>query len=270
MVDSGLLSEEKEEGTDGDLSTDVEELGNGTGDGSVLLPETLLDLWVGTLSVGKSLGLGLKSLLGNLGELGEEEGDGDSDTHTGDGHVDVLDSSEITVVLAGEEVLGSDQRTGERGDTVERLRELQSEVGNVVGWHDRDVRVGGDLEGGKTTSDDGGTNDETTEDGLVVSLAGELCDGPEEDGTERVEAETGDDGELVTAALEDFTSDRGVGEVTNTEVSSLKTGGLGFGDVEDRSEVGVQDIEETVGETPEEEQGSNKDESPNCQSARAR
>ena len=139
---------------------------------------------------------------------------------------------------------------------------METEIGDVGGWHDRDIRVGCDFECCETTCDDGGTDDETTEDGLVVSLAGELCDGPEEDGTERVEAETGDDGELVTAALEDFTSDRGVGEVTNTEVSSLKTGGLGFGDVKDRSEVGVQDIEETVGETPEEEQGSNKDESP--------
>lgn len=40
-----------------------------------------------------------------------------------------------------------------------------------MGWHDGDVRVGGDLESGKTTSDDGGTDDETTEDGLVVALA---------------------------------------------------------------------------------------------------
>lgn len=63
-------------------------LGNETGDGSVLLVEGLVDLGVGTLSLGQSLGLGLKSLLRNLGKLGESEEEGNNNTHTSDGEVD--------------------------------------------------------------------------------------------------------------------------------------------------------------------------------------
>lgn len=49
----------EEEGTDGDLSTDVEELSDETGNGSDLLPERLVEVGVTALSVGKSLSLGL-------------------------------------------------------------------------------------------------------------------------------------------------------------------------------------------------------------------
>jgi len=116
----------EEEGSDGDLSTDVEELSDEAGDGSDLLPEGLVEVRVGTLSVGKSLSLGLKGLLGDLGKLGEEEGESDHETETGNSHVDVLDSGEIVGVCSREEVLGGDQRSRERGDTVETLGELES------------------------------------------------------------------------------------------------------------------------------------------------
>jgi len=68
-----LVGVEEEERSDSDLSTDVEELSDESGNGSDLLPEWLVESRVETLSVGKSLGLGLKSLFGNLWELGEEE-----------------------------------------------------------------------------------------------------------------------------------------------------------------------------------------------------
>jgi hypothetical protein len=41
---------------------------------------------------------------------------------------------------------------------------------------------------------------------------------------------------------------------------------LGLGDTEDVSEVRVEDIKETVGETPEEEERSDEDESPDWSS----
>lgn len=62
-----LVGVEEEEGSNSDLSSDVEELSDETGDGSDLLPERLVESRVDTLSVGKGLGLGLQSLLGNLG-----------------------------------------------------------------------------------------------------------------------------------------------------------------------------------------------------------
>lgn len=262
VVDTGILSKEKEESTDGDLGTDIEELGDETRDGSVLLVEGLENLSVVTLSLGKSLSLGLEGLLGDFRQLGKSEEQGDNDTHSSDGKVHKSDRSEILAMLVREEVLGSNERTGERSDTVERLRELKSEVGDVVWWHNGNVRVGGDFERSKTASDDSGTDNETTEDCVWFTLGGEFGDGPEEDSTERVETKTHDDGKLVTSSSHDFTSDRGEGKVTNTKVSSLKTGGLSFRDTEDRTEVGVEDVEETVGETPEEEERGNEDESP--------
>jgi hypothetical protein len=126
LEEGDIVSVVEEEGTNGDLGTDVEELGDETSDGSDLLPERLVEARVGTLSVGKSLSLGLESLLGNLGELGEEEGETDNETETGNSHVDVLDSGEIVGVCSREEILGGDQWSRERGDTVERLGELKS------------------------------------------------------------------------------------------------------------------------------------------------
>lgn len=70
-------------------------------------------------------------------------------------------------------------------------------------------------------------------------------DGPEEDSTEGVKTETGNDGDLVALALKDFTSDGRVAEVTDTEVSDLKPGRLELGDAEDVLEVLVEDIEKT-------------------------
>jgi len=81
---------------------------------------------------------------------------------------------------------------------------------------------------------------------------------PEEDGTERVKAETHDDGDLVTLALEDLSGDGREDEVTTTEVHDLETGRLELCDSENILEVLVQDIEKTVRETPEEEERCNK------------
>jgi len=165
-----------------------------------------------------------------------------------------LDVGEIIAVAGTEEVLGSDEGSSKGSDTVERLGELESEVGNVHWGHKRDVRVGGNLESGETTSNDSGADDETTKDTLGVCGADrELGDRPEENGTERVEEESGKNGNLVSASLQNFTSNGRVRKVTDTKVSDLKTGGLRLGDVEGVLEVLVEHIEETIGETPQEE-----------------
>lgn len=77
---------------------------------------------------------------------------------------------------------------------------------------------------------------------------------PEHDGTDGVESETHEDSDLVALALEHLSSDRREEQVTATEVHDLKTSGFEFGDAEDGLEVLVQDIEQTVGEAPEEEE----------------
>lgn len=68
--------------------------------------------------------------------------------------------------------------------------------------HDSDVRVGRHFECGQTAGNDKGADDETGKDGSWVGGTDrELGDRPEEDGTERVETETGDDCELVSASF---------------------------------------------------------------------
>jgi hypothetical protein len=238
-------------------------LSDETRDGAVLHVERLVGLGVVSGSLCQSVRHGLKGFLRNLGKTREEEGHGDEHAHARDGEVDPLDVGEVVGVGTGEEVFGRDEGAGERGDTVERLGELQSEVGDVDWGHGRDVRVCSDFERGETASDDGGADDETAKDALLVGGGDrELYDGPEENGAERVEAETHDDGELVSPALQHFTGDGGVGKVTDTEVGDLKTGGLELGDTEDILEVLVKDVEETVGETPQEEEGGDEDERP--------
>ena len=101
------------------------------------------------------------------------------------------------------------------------LRELQSQTGNVVRGHDSNVGVGGHFECCQTAGNDKGADDETGKDcSWLGGTDGELGDGPEEDGTDRVESETGDDGELVSSSFEDLSSDRRVDEVTTTEVGN--------------------------------------------------
>lgn len=236
-VSTGLGRVVDEEGTDGDLGADVEELSDETGDGAVLLAEGLEGLDILTVNIGEGSGFGLECLLGDFGKLGGNKGDDDDNTHERDSEVDPLNVVEVGLVTAGEEVLGGDEGTGEGSDTVHRLRDLETEVGGADRGHDSDVRVGGSLEGSETTSNDSSADDETTEDGLVVTADGELCNGPEENGTERVERETHDDSLLVAATLEDLSGDRGEGKVTDTEVGDLKTSRLELGDVKDILEV---------------------------------
>jgi hypothetical protein len=212
-------------------------LSDETRDGAVLHVERLVGLGVVSGSLCQSVRHGLKGFLRNLGKTREEEGHGDEHAHARDGEVDPLDVGEVVGVGTG--------------------------VGDVDWGHGRDVRVCSDFERGETASDDGGADDETAKDALLVGGGDrELCDGPEENGAERVEAETHDDGELVSPALQHFTGDGGVGKVTDTEVGDLKTGGLELGDTEDILEVLVKDVEETVGETPQEEEGGDEDERP--------
>jgi hypothetical protein len=99
------------------------------------------------------------------------------------------------------------------------LRKLQSQTSNVVRWHDSDIRVGGDFKSGETASNHSGADNETGKDGARVGCTDrEVCDRPEENSTERVETETGDNGDLVSLSLQDFGSDGRVCKVTNTKV----------------------------------------------------
>lgn len=85
------------------------------------------------------------------------------------------------------------------------MRELQTEVGNADGGHDRDVGVGADFEGSETTGDDSGADDESSKDGLLVGvfLFRHRGDGPEQDGSQTVQGQSHDEGRLVTEPFHD-------------------------------------------------------------------
>jgi hypothetical protein len=89
-------------------------------------------------------------------------------------------------------------------------------------------------------------------------LGREVSSRPEHDGTDGVEGKTHQNTDLVTESLENLSSDGGEDEVTTSKVHDLETGGLELCNTENILEMLVQDIEETVRETPEEEERSDE------------
>jgi hypothetical protein len=81
---------------------------------------------------------------------------------------------------------------------------------------------------------------------------------PEENCTETVERKTHKNGDLITLSLHDLSGNRREEEITATKVDDLKTSRLKLGDFEDRLEMFVENIEETITETPEEEEGDDE------------
>nr|POF04557.1 hypothetical protein CFP56_56038 [Quercus suber] len=232
-----------EEGGDGDLSTDVAELGDQAEDHVVLLVErcitddlaVLVDAHLEGAVLHDAVGAG--GLLLNLGKLGEEEEDGDGSAGTCDGEVDVLHVGEVVGALAAEESLGGDEWADETRDTVpsvrfRQLRELETRGGCSWVTDDDGVGVGSSLQGGETAGDDKGASQETTEAGFGMFDAAEMSRRPEHDGTDRVESQTHEDGDFVAFALEDFGRDRREAEITTAKVHDLETGGFESGHAE--------------------------------------
>ena len=86
-----------------------------------------------------------------------------------------------------------------------------------------------------------------------------MCHRPKEDCTRRVQAQTHQDGELVTLALHDFCCDWRKAEVTTTEIHDLEAGRLETRDAKYILKVLVEHVKKTVRETPEEEERRDHD-----------
>lgn len=235
-----------EESCNGDLGTNIAELGHEREPHIILLPEGALD---------NEIGVTLECFFGDLGELGKKEEHGDGSTSTGDGEVDKLHVGEGVLVGAGEEELGGDKGADEGSNTVPGLAELET-GGSRLGLSDDDsVRISRGLKGRETTGNNERAGAKTTEDGSAVGVsAGGLSNGPEQDRTERVEGEAHEDGELVALALQDLGGDRGKEEVAAAKVHDLESRGFKARDAEDGLKVLVEDVKEAVGEAPEEEE----------------
>jgi hypothetical protein len=119
-----------EESTNGDLGTDIAELGNETANHVVLLPDaSLSDLTALEIVLRLDERVVALGLLSNLGELGKGEQNGDSDTKARDTEVDKLHIGKVVGILAGEEGLGGNEWTDEGSNTVPCLAELQTRRG---------------------------------------------------------------------------------------------------------------------------------------------
>lgn len=246
---SGIVDEE---GGNGDLRADVAELGDEGEDHVVLLVQRTGTNLAAELILSEVVDgvLARELLLGDLRELGNSEENADGDTGTSNGKVDELHVGEAVRVGPAEEELGGDEGADEGSDTVPRLAELETGRGGGGVTDDDGVRVGSRLKGGETAGDDESASAEAAEGGLLVARLGEVCRRPEHDGTKRVEGKAHEDGQPVALALHDLSGDGREQEVTTTEVDDLETGRLELGDTKDRLEVFVEDIEETVRETP--------------------
>lgn len=108
-VTTVLVGVVEEEGSDGDLSSNIHELGDEGGEDSDVGGLLGLDVARGSKDLG---GLGTRRVeLLRLGKLGEEVGDSDDYSENGDSQVDVLNVVVGVLDILTEEVLGGDQGT---------------------------------------------------------------------------------------------------------------------------------------------------------------
>lgn len=245
------LGEEVDEvGSDTDLASDVGELGGGPPEESVLLAHGLVDVAGGT---GGHLSLVGHIGVGDLRDGSEEEDDCEDGDEACDSKVDVLDSLEGLAVGADmlEDDVGSKERSNDGTDSLDGLRQLETELRPFRRTADGNVGVGGDLECRQTRSSEEHGTAETTE----ASLDGR---GPEHERTDAVDGETEDEGVAVSELAEEPTRVcQGTDEV-GTKVGTLETRRLTLGNVKSDLETGVEHIEKTVGETPAEEEGGDQ------------
>lgn len=241
-----LGEEVDEEGCDTDLSTDVAELSSNTEEESVLLAERLVDVSSGG---GHHLSLVGHIGVGNLRNGSEVEDDSKDANEDGDTKVDPLNGGERFAVFA--DVLkdneGGQDGGDDRANSLERLRKLKTELSPLRRTADSNVRVGGGLESGQTRADDEHRTAEATKASLNSG-------GPEHEGTDAVDAETEHEGVAVSEFAKEPTRVCERADEVGTEVGSLETRRLSLGDVQCDLEARVEDIEKTVGETPEEEE----------------
>jgi hypothetical protein len=183
-------------------------------------------------------------------DLRSEVEDNSQDTdEDGDTKVDPLDGGQGFTILTNvlEDDKGSKDGSYDGADSLERLRKLETKLGPLRRTAHSNVGVGRGLESRQTRTDDEHGTAETTEASLDSG-------GPEHKCTDAIDAETEHEGVTVTKLAQEPTR---VGERTNevgTEVSSLETRRLSAGDVQSNLEAGVEDIEKTIGETPEEKE----------------
>lgn len=239
-----------EVGGNTDLGADVGELSEGTPEEGVLLAERLVDV-AGSAS-------GHLSLVGHVticyfGNGSEVEHDSENGDECSDTKVDVLHGLEGFAILSNmlEDDLGGKHGSDDGANSLNGLRQFQTELRPLGGTADRNIGICADFEGGETRSSQEHGTAEATEASFDRRR-------PEHERTDAVDRQSQNESVSVSEPPQEPTR---VSKRTNkvrSKVRSLETRRFTLGDVESDLEAGVEDIEQTVREPPHEEEGSDE------------
>jgi hypothetical protein len=187
--------------------------------------------------------------VGDLRNGSEVEDNGEDTDEASNTKVDPLNSLERLAVGTDvlEDDLSSEDGSNDGANSLNGLRQLETELGVLGRTANSNVRVGRSLESRQTrTSKEHGTA-EATEASLDSRR-------PEHKSTDTVDGETEDEGVSVTELAKEPSRVRQRTDEVGTKVSSLETRRLSSSDVKSDLEARVEDIEKTVGESPHEEE----------------
>lgn len=212
--------------------------------------------------------------VGDFGDRGKEEHDGQEEDENGDAEIHPLHGLERLAAWCAdvfENHIRGEDGGDDRSNGLKGLRKVQTHIRVSRRTAGGDEGISGSFEGGKTGPDDEHGAAETSKTTIDAGR-------PEHQGTDAIDAETGDERPSVTVAAYD---PAGIGERTDEistvdgqyavtpracvkiyspKVCSSQTRSLCFGDTQHFLKVLVQDIEETICETPkEEEDGDERD-----------
>jgi hypothetical protein len=152
--------------------------------------------------------------------------------------------------------LGSKDRSNDGTNSLNGLRQLETELRPLGRTADSNVRVGRDLEGRQARS--------SKEHGTAETTKAALNSGrPEHECADAVDGQSEDESVAVSKLAQEPTRVRQGADEVSAKVRSLKTRRFTLGDVQRDLEARVEDIEKAVGESPHEEEGGDEDDGDN-------
>lgn len=227
-----------------DLSPDVAELRGDAEEELVLLAHRPVHV------AGKARALlRLESHVGirDFRDRREVEDDSEEKNEGGDAEVGPLHIGQIFGVGVLEEDARRQQRGHDRADGLKRLRKLQTELGQPGRTARGDERVCRSLQRRETGADD----EERTAEAGKRALDGR---GPEHQRTDPINAQTSDERPPITELPDNPTRVSGRANEVRAKISALQTTGFGGRDVEGVLKLGIENIQETICETPQKEE----------------
>ena len=192
-----------------------------------------------TGQVGAHLGLELHVRVGDLGNWGEVEDDGQEGDEGRDAEVGPLHFGQVVRVDVVEEDARGEEGRHDATDGLERLAQLKAKLGQARRPAGGDERVSGDLEGGEARADD--------EEGAAEAAEGAVDGaGPEHEGADGVDQEAEDEGPAVAEAADDPAAVCRWSNEVRPKVRALQTTCFGGGDIEGGLKFRVKDVEKAV------------------------